>query len=211
LQKKKDKSMPSQYPKMVIFVVALACVSPLMLTGCGEKTVKASAPVQTLPSPTVAESKPITNVAPDTSALPPVETAAPPVTTTPPVTAASLPVTPTRTKPVPPPKKQAAEPTTESASEQAPAKPAAPQILPQLSAGDTAAYQQKTHEDINAAEENLRQATGKPLSAAQTDLIQKIQNFLKDSRAAQSEGDWTRAQQLSQKARRVSDELVASF
>jgi hypothetical protein len=203
--------MPSQYSKTWIFFLALACVPPLALSGCGEKTVKASAPVQTLPSPTVAESKPITNVAPDTSAMPPVENAAPPVTNTQPVASASLPVTPTRTKPAPPPKKPAAEPATETASEQAPAKPAAPQILPQLSVGDTLAYQRQTREDINVAENNLQQATGKPLSAAQTDLIQKIQNFLKDSRTAQTEGDWTRAQQLSQKARRVSDELVASF
>jgi protein-disulfide isomerase-like protein with CxxC motif len=119
-------------------------------------------------------------------------------------------VTPVHTKPVPPPRKPAPEPATETASEQS-SKPAPPQILPQLSAGDQLAYQRQTEEDIKAAESNLQQASGKQLSAAQSDLVQKIQSFLSDSRAASKEGDWSRAQQLSQKARRVSDELVASF
>jgi hypothetical protein len=163
-----------------------------------------------VPAAAVAESKPITNIAPDTNALPPVADATPPVTNTPPATSASLPVTPARTKPAPPPPKRTAEPVTETASEQS-TKPAPPVILPQLSPGDRATYEHETSDDIHAAEENLNHASGRQLSAAQLDLVQKIQSFLKDSRAASQEGDWSRAQQLSQKARRVSDELVASF
>jgi type IV secretory pathway VirB10-like protein len=201
--------MPSQNSNGLMLFVIAVCLCPLTLVGCMDRTVKAAAPVRTAPSPTVAESKPITNIAPDTTALPPVENATPPVSITPP-TSASLPVTPARTKPVPPPKRPAAEPATEASNEQAP-KPAAPQILPQLSAGDQAAYERQTQEDIAVAQSNVQQAAGKVLSAAQSDLMQKIQNFLKDSRAAGKEGDWTRAQQLSQKARRVSVELVESF
>ncbi len=201
--------MPSRNSNVLKLCLALMCVCAFSLLGCSEKSVKAANPAPAPPAPTVADSKPITNVAPDTTALPPVADATPPVTNTPPP-ATALPVTPVHTKPVPPPRKPAPEPATETASEQS-SKPAPPQILPQLSAGDQLAYQRQTEEDIKAAESNLQQASGKQLSAAQSDLVQKIQSFLSDSRAASKEGDWSRAQQLSQKARRVSDELVASF
>jgi hypothetical protein len=209
LQKKKDKSMPSQNSKTRIGFLVVACVCALGAAGCNDTTVKAANPAPVVPTPAVAESKPITNVAPDTNALPPVADATPPVTNTPPPST-SLPVTPVRTKPAPPPPKHTVEPVTETASEQS-TKPTAPVILPQLSAGDQAAFEHQTQDDIRVAESNLGQANGRQLSAAQTDLVQKIQSFLKDSRAASQEGDWSRAQQLSQKARRVSDELVASF
>jgi hypothetical protein len=191
------------------FFVAATCVCAWSLVGCSEKSVKAANPAPVAPAPTLADSKPITNIAPDTTSLPPVADATPPVTNTPPP-ATSLPVTPVHTKPVPPPRKPAPEPAAESASEQS-SKPAPPQILPELSAGDQQAYKRQTEEDIRVTESNLQQAGGKQLSAAQSDLVQKIQSFLTDSRAASKAGDWSRAQQLSQKARRVSDELVASF
>ncbi|MGA8034503.1 MAG: hypothetical protein WA823_07530 [Candidatus Acidiferrales bacterium] len=201
--------MPSQNSNVLNWFFAVTCVCALTLVGCSDTSVKAANPAPVVPAPAVADSKPITNVAPDTTALPPVASATPPVTNTPPP-ATSLPVTPAHTKPAPPPRKPAPEPASETASEQN-SKPAPPQILPQLSAGDQLAYQRQTEEDIKAAESNLQQASGKQLSAAQSDLVQKIQSFLSDSRAASKEGDWSRAQQLSQKARRVSDELVASF
>jgi hypothetical protein len=202
--------MPSQESKTLIGLLVLTCVCAFGTASCNDKTVKAANPAPTVPAPAVAESKPITNIAPDTNALPPVANATPPVTNTPPPTSASLPVTPARTKPAPPPAKHATEPVTETASEQN-TKPTAPLILPQLSAGDTQAYENQTKDDIHAAQDNLGKATGRQLSAAQSDLVQKIQGYLKDSLAAGQEGDWFRAQQLSQKARRVSDELVASF
>jgi hypothetical protein len=201
--------MPSQNSKALIGLLAVTCVSALFVTGCDEKNVKAANPAPAVPTPAVADSKPITNVAPDTTALPPVADATPPVANTP-TASAPLPVTPARTKPAPPPAKHTAEPVTETASEQT-NKPAAPLILPQLSAGDKEAFQHQTEVDVKAAQDNLNQISGRQLSAAQLDLVQKIQSFLKDSQAASQEGDWSRAQQLSQKARRVSDELVASF
>src|ERR1700734_3348959 len=202
--------MPSQESKALMGLLALVCVCALTAVGCTDKTVKAANPPPAVPAPAVAGSKPITNVARDTSALPPVADATPPVTNTPPAATASLPVTPVHTKPAPPPPKHSAEPVTETASEQS-AKPAAPVILPQLSQGDRDAYEHQTQDDIKVAQDNLSRSTGRQLSAAQSDLVQKIQSYLKDSFAAGQEGDWFRAQQLSQKARRVSDELVASF
>lgn len=201
--------MPSQNSKTLIGWLAIACVCALGAAGCNDNTVKAANPAPAVPTAALADSKPITNVAPDTNALPPVADATPPVTNTPPA-ATSLPVTPARTKPAPPPPKHATEPVTEAASEQN-NKPTAPVILPQLSPGDRDAYERQTQDDIKAAQDNLGKATGRQLSAAQSDLVQKTQGYLKESLAAGQEGDWFRAQQLSQKARRVSDELVASF
>jgi hypothetical protein len=210
LQKKKDRSMPSQYSKTRIGLLVAMCVCALGAASCNDKTVKAANPAPVVPAAAVADSKPITNIAPDTNALPPVADATPPATNTPPTASASLPVTPARTKPAPPPPRKTTEPVTETASEQN-TKPAVPVILPQLSAGDRDTYERETLADAQAAQTNLNQAQGRQLSAAQTDLVQKIQSFLKDSRAASQEGDWSRAQQLSQKARRVSEELIASF
>jgi type IV secretory pathway VirB10-like protein len=200
--------MPSQNSNVLNWFVLVTCVSTFALAGCGPKTVKAADPAPAFVASSV-DSKPITNIAPDTNALPPVADATPPEANTPPA-AAPLPVTTVHSKPVPPPKKPAPEPTTESASEQN-SKPTAPQILPQLSVGDQAAYRHQTEDDTNVANSNLQQASGKQLSAAQQDLVQKIQNFLKDSQAASKEGDWSRAQSLSQKARRVSVELIESL
>jgi hypothetical protein len=49
------------------------------------------------------------------------------------------------------------------------------------------------------------------LNAAQQDLVGKIRSFLSQSRDASKDGDWSRAQNLAQKARLLSDELINSF
>lgn len=91
------------------------------------------------------------------------------------------------------------------------AHPPAPQISPQLSPGDQAAYERKTGEDTSVAEKNLQETSGKQLNAAQQDLVGKIRSFLSQSRDASKDGDWVRAQNLAQKARLLSVELVNSF
>jgi hypothetical protein len=93
----------------------------------------------------------------------------------------------------------------------APSHPPAPQIAPQLSPGDEAAYQRKTGEDISVAESNLQQTDGKQLNATQLDLTGKIRSFLSQSRDASKSGDWARAQNLAQKARLLSVELINSL
>src|ERR1700679_4301689 len=99
--------MPSRNTKVTSLIAVLACGSSLALTGC-EKTVKASPPVASAPMPQPADSKPITNIAPDTTATPPEVAEAPPPAP-PPAAEAPLPVTSTHTKPAPPPRKQTAE------------------------------------------------------------------------------------------------------
>ena len=147
--------------------------------------------------------------APDTDAAPPPEQAV--------VAAPTLPVTPTPAPPVaipatkpPAPRK----PTTEQTPADADASPShlpAPRISPQLSPGDEAAYQRKTNEDVSVAQNNLQQTDGKHLNAAQSDLTEKIRSFLTQSRDASKNGDWARAQNLAQKARLLSVELINSL
>ncbi len=187
---------------LAIFAVAIA------LTGCEEKKVRAAAPVAAAPAPAATE-RPM-NVAPDTDASPPPETAA----VAPPAPPAPAAVAPAPVNVAPPkpaaPRRAAGESSAESESEQ-PAHPPAPQISPQLSPIDQATYQRKTGEDSAAAEKNLQQTSGKQLNAAQQDLVGKIRSFLSQSRDASKNGDWARAQNLAQKARLLSDELIGSF
>ncbi|MGB8835434.1 MAG: hypothetical protein WCC67_01735, partial [Candidatus Acidiferrales bacterium] len=114
------------------------------------------------------------------------------------------------TKPAPPPRKAPAESAGDSPAEQ-PARMPAPQISPQLSPGDQASLERKTQDDINTAQNNLQRSSGRVLSAAQHDLVDKIQSFLSQSQEASKAGDWARAQNLSQKARLLSVELVDSL
>jgi hypothetical protein len=147
------------------------------------------------------------NTAPDTDASPPVEAATPPAM---PVTSETPPMAIPSAKP-PAPHKPVGEPSTAEAEPETPAHPPAPQISPQLSPGDQASYARKTGDDIAVAERNLGQASGKQLSAAQQDLVGKIRSFLAQSQEASKGGDWARAQNLAQKARVLSIELLNSL
>jgi len=49
------------------------------------------------------------------------------------------------------------------------------------------------------------------LNAAQQDLVGKIRSFADQSRDASKAGDWARAQNLAQKARLLSVELLNSL
>ena len=187
------------------------CGLALVACGCGPKKVQAAAPVAAAPVAREPDSKPLTIIAPDTDATPPTETVPPPNPAT--TAVAQLPVEPAH-KPGPPPRKQPAE--TASDAQPEPEQPtrtaaAAPQISPQLSPGDQASLQRKTTEDVGVAQKNLQQSSGRMLNAAQHDLVEKIQSFLAQSGEAGKAGDWARAQNLSQKARLLSVELVESL
>lgn len=203
--------MPSRQTHARIAAALCACTALLACAGCGQKKVHAAAPVAVAPAPVVADMARPMNVAPDTSATPPPEgVVAPPAI---PVSTATPPmVTVPRTKPVPaqPRKPVADQPAAESASDQ-PSHPPAPQISPQLSPNELENYKRTTNEDMGVADQNLHQADGKQLSAAQKDLVEKITSFLDQSREAIKANDWTRAQNLAQKARLVSVELVNSL
>jgi hypothetical protein len=76
---------------------------------------------------------------------------------------------------------------------------------------DQASYQRKTNGDVSVARKNLQAAQGRQLNSAQQDLVDKIRSFLSQSQDASKGGDWARAQNLAQKARLLSVELVDSL
>src|ERR1700691_3084552 len=200
--------MPSRKTESALLAAVFLSGLSFSAAGCNRTSVKAAAPVAAAPAPSTADSKPITNVAPDTDALPPVETVAPPPT--PAATTAPLPVEPAHPKPPPPPHRQPSEVSSDTQAEQ-PARTPPPQISPQLSPGDQATMRHSTGEDVTVAQKNLQQANGKVLNAAQLDLQEKIRSFLVQSEEAGKAGDWSRAQTLAQKARLLSVELVDSL
>ena len=184
----------------------LACAFSFAAGGCAHKSVHAAAPAAAAPVP--AEARPM-NTAPDTDASPPAEAVA-----TPPALPTSVAPPPAAVTIQPPkpaaPRRPAEDQPADTESEQ-PAHPPAPQISPQLSPSDQATYQRKTGDDTATTEKNLRETSGKQLNAAQQDLVGKIRSFLSQSRDASKDGDWARAQNLAQKARLLSDELINSF
>jgi len=88
---------------------------------------------------------------------------------------------------------------------------AAPNIAPQLSPQESAAAQLEANQSMAIAEKNLAAIRGKKLNTAQSDLVSKINGFLKDAREAAQTGDWSRARSLAKKAEVLSTELVSSF
>jgi outer membrane biosynthesis protein TonB len=198
--------MPKRPTDARLALALLTCAISFAAAGCAHKSVHAAAPVTAAPAPAAAE-RPM-NTAPDTDASPPAEAvAAPPAL---PTSAAPPPAPVTIPPPKPAAPRRPADQPAESESEQ-PAHPPAPQISPQLSPSDQATYQRKTVEDTAAAEKNLEETSGKQLNAAQQDLVGKIRSFISQSRDAIKDGDWARAQNLAQKARLLSDELIDSF
>jgi outer membrane biosynthesis protein TonB len=180
-----------------IQLLALLCAVSAAMAGCASKHIVRAAP------PSVSAPPPD-----ETSPMPPPETP-PPVTTT----EEPAPEVPSPAPPPAPGKRPAAprRPAPAETADPTPAKPAPPQISPQLSPRDLEATKKNTTANITAAEHNLQLANGKQLSAAQKDLTEKIKGFLSQSHEAIMADDWVRAQNLAEKARVLSAELVKSF
>jgi len=198
--------MSSRPLDMRMALLFLAAGVSLAATGCARSSVHAASPAPAPLAADAAMARPM-STAPDTYAAPPVEPLPPPpVIPEPEVSAeALLPAA----KPPALRKPAGGPPSAEAVSEAA--RPPAPLISPELSPGARATYQRKTAEDTRVAEENLQEAGGKQLNAIQQDLVEKIRGFLAQSREASQDGDWARAQNLAQKARLLSAELIASF
>jgi len=90
-------------------------------------------------------------------------------------------------------------------------KQEAPTIAPQLTPQESAVARQQTMQSLSIAEKNLEAARGKNLNAAQSDLISKIRNFIKDAGEAAQITDWSRARSLAKKAQVLSEELAGSL
>jgi hypothetical protein len=202
--------MPSRKFEGRVAVALAAIAIPFALAGCLRNKVQASAPVTAAPQP---EAERPMNVAPDTNALPPkpveVPAPAPAITTNlspPPLGSIAKPKNPPA-----PPKAATEQPAASEPAVDASVHPPVPLISPQLSPADQQTYERKMNDDVSAAEKNLHQANGRQLSAAQQDLVEKIHGFLDQARDAGKGGDWARAQNLAQKARLLSTELVDSL
>lgn len=180
-------------------LLALLAALSTVMVGCASKHIVRAAP------PSVSAPPPA-----DTAPMPAPE-APPPVATTneapaPSVPSPAVPAAPPAVRP-PAPKRPAPAETAESA----PVKPEPPQLSPQLSPRDLEATKTNTTKSITTAEQNLQMANGKQLSPAQKDLTEKIKGFLTQSHEAIRVDDWVRAQNLAEKARVLSAELVKSF
>jgi hypothetical protein len=201
--------MPSHKLKGQKAIALIAVAASFGQAGCLlHSEAHAAPPVTAAPIP---ETERPMNIAPDTDAAPPKppEQPAPnlPASTSPsPLAEIAKPKTPPA--PPKPPTEQPAvsEPATDSASH-APV----PQISPQLSPADQQNYERRMNDDASAAEKGLQQTNGRQLNAYQQDLVEKIHSFLDQSREASKGGDWVRAQNLAQKARLLSTELVNSL
>jgi outer membrane biosynthesis protein TonB len=180
-----------------IELLALLCAVSAGMAGCANKHIVRAAP-PSVSAPPPDESSPM----PPPEAPPPVSTTEEPApevpSPAPPPAPANRPIAPRRP----------AQPETADTTS---AKPAPPQISPQLSARDLQATKTNTTTNITIAEQNLQLANGKQLSAAQKDLTEKIIGFLSQSHEAIMADDWVRAQNLAEKARVLSAELVKSF
>jgi hypothetical protein len=81
----------------------------------------------------------------------------------------------------------------------------------QLSGGTTGeqAMQQRSTEQLTAAtEENLKQISGRQLSASQQDMVTQIKQFMDQSKSAIAAGDSERGHNLAEKAHLLSEDLV---
>src|SRR3981081_395823 len=179
-------------------LVGLLIAATFAATGCGSKHVVRAAPpsVSTPPRQEITPMPaPVTPAPAETKSEEPAPEVPPP---TPP------PEVPKRPAPRPRP----AQP---ESADPAPAKPGPLQISPQLSAKDLEAAKSNTTSNMMAADKNLQAAAGKQLNAAQKDLVEKINGFLGQAHEAIVADDWMRAQNLAEKARVLSNELVKSL
>lgn len=170
-----------------------ACVLAIGLAGCPREKVHAKMPKIIPPVPAIVEPP-----------EPPYILGEEPVDTTLAMIPASLPEPPPEPPHPAPPRKPASD---------APAqpKPSVPVISPQVSPADQAAYTRRINENISTAERNLQQASTHNLDATQKDMAEKIRNFVDQAKEAMQASDWTRAQNLAQKAQVLSVELVGTF
>jgi hypothetical protein len=199
--------MPNRRETIRNIILLLASAAPLLFAGCGPKRVLAAVPAA---APATSDVRPMT-IAPDTDATPPLEeTAVAPSLPAPSVTPPSSAIATTQV--APPPRKPAAAPSqTEAADADNAERPQPPRIELEISPGDQAAAQRRVDDDSAIATKNLQTVSGHQLNATQQDLADKVRSFLTQSTDAGKDGDWTRAQNLAQKARVLSIELINSL
>jgi hypothetical protein len=179
-------------------VIILFCCAACVLCGCSAKkrpSIPWAVAVQARPAaqhqPPEASSVPVDLLSDLQSELPPFPG----------------PLGPVRPAPPRPRNGTSTTPSTGTDAE----KPQEPTIAPQTTPQETLVAQQQTNQSLSIAEKNLEFVRGKDLNAAQSDLVSKINGFLKDAREAARISDWSRARSLAKKAQVLSEELAGSF
>ena len=200
--------MPSRIAKYRGLLLVVAGCAAAACAGCVHNTVTARVPVA---PPQQPQTERPMNVAPDTDASPPFPPGPAPPSISENLTAPPLVADIPRMKtPAPPPKPAAEKPGNEHEAEAADHPPAL-RILPQVSPTDQRNYQRQINADVSVAEQNLSEVEKRPLGASQRDKMDQVRSFLKQADDASKAGDWARAQNLAQKARVLSVELLSSL
>jgi hypothetical protein len=82
------------------------------------------------------------------------------------------------------------------------------QLVGGKGAGQAPQQHSATDDVLDSTEANLKKVAGKQLNASQQEMVNQIQAFIQQSRAALAAGDLERGRNLAQKAHLLSDELV---
>ena len=67
---------------------------------------------------------------------------------------------------------------------------------------------ESTTELLASTDRNLKSVAGRPLSAAQQNMLEEIQTYVRQSKGATDDGDLTRAHTFAYKALQLSGELA---
>jgi hypothetical protein len=89
-------------------------------------------------------------------------------------------------------------------------KPAEPIIVPDLTAAQLTAAKAETQHSLDVAENNLSQAQGKQMNAAQEDVASKVRGFMESAKEAMRNRDWVRAKNQAKKAEVLSQQLAGN-
>lgn len=199
--------MPSRSRPSRTFLTVLVLGVSTFFAGCVHNAKLASPPAL---APVQPQAERPMNVAPDTDQLPP-HPATPPAPTIsdsiePPRLFADLPAMKMPSAPPKPIEKFAGQ--HESG---APDNVPAPQVVPQVSPADRQNYERQTSSDMSVAQQNLSQAQARQLNPSQQNMADQVRSFLKQAGDASKAGDWARAQNLANKAKLLSFELLKSL
>jgi type IV secretory pathway VirB10-like protein len=83
-----------------------------------------------------------------------------------------------------------------------------PQLSPALNDEQTQHQRENTKQLLTTTDANLKKVSGKQLTAAQQSLLDQINTYVRQSKAASESGDVSRAHTLAFKAHLLSDELA---
>jgi hypothetical protein len=88
------------------------------------------------------------------------------------------------------------------------AKEDSAQLAPAMNPAQAKSQRANTANLLAATDANLKQVAGRQLTPAQQSMVDEINTYMRQARAAEASADTNRAQTLAYKARLLSDELA---